>query len=408
VVGRVLPFKVNNFVIEQLIDWDAVPDDPMFVMTFPQRGMLRAEHYDEVAALLRNSADEEIIKRSVNRIRLELNPHPAGQMEHNVPFLGGEPLAGMQHKYEQTALLFPARGQTCHTYCSFCFRWPQFTGIRELKFASREVDGLVDYLRVHPEISDVLFTGGDPLIMSAGHLEEYIEPLLRADLPHLHHIRIGTRALTYWPFRFLTDPDADQLLALFRRVGEAGKHLALMAHFNHWRELVPAPVRDAVARIRGANAVIRTQSPLLRHINDDPEVWSRMWSEQVDLGMVPYYMFVARDTGAQQYFAVPLVRAWQIFRDAYTPVSGLCRTVRGPCMSADPGKVEVLGVSETRGERVIALRFVQGRNPDWVGRPFFARYDPLATWLDELKPAFGQASFFYEADLKDYYRESKR
>ena len=406
VVGRVLPFKVNNFVIDQLIDWDAVPDDPMFVLTFPQRQMLRPEHYDEMAQLLRTAADNETIKQTANRMRLELNPHPAGQMEHNVPFLQDEPLGGMQHKYQQTVLFFPSQGQTCHAYCSFCFRWPQFTGVSELKFASREVEGLVEYLRAHPEINDVLFTGGDPLIMLARHLAEYIEPLLQADLPHLRRIRIGTKALSYWPYRFLTDKDSEELLALFRQVGESGKHLALMAHFNHWQELQPQPVRDAVARIREMGTVIRTQSPLLRHINDDPQVWARMWNEQVDLGMVPYYMFVARDTGAQHYFAVPLVRAWEIFRDAYQSVSGLCRTIRGPSMSTNPGKVQVLGVTEVRGEQVMVLRFIQGRNPDWVQRPFFARYDESATWLNELKPAFEETSFFFEADLEEHYREN--
>ena len=110
-------------------------------------------------------------------------------------------------------------------------------------------------------------------------------------------------------------------------------------------------------------------SPLLRHINDDPALWAEMWDRQVDLGCIPYYMFIARDTGAQHYFSVPLVRAWEIFREAYQRVSGLCRTVRGPSMSANPGKVQVLGASEGKGEKVLVLRFLQGRNPDWVTEP---------------------------------------
>jgi hypothetical protein len=117
-------------------------------------------------------------------------------------------------------------------------------------------------------------------------------------------------------------------------------------------------------------------------------------------------MFVARDTGAQHYFAVPLVRAWEIFREAYQRVSGLCRTVRGPSMSANPGKVQVLGVGDVGTEKVMELRFVQGRNPDWVHRPFFAQFDDQATWLNELKPAFGDKQFFFEAELEAFYRES--
>ena len=65
-------------------------------------------------------------------------------------------------------------------------------------------------------------------------------------------------------------------------------------------------------------------------------------------------------------------------------------------MSADPGQVEVSGVTDVGGENVFVLRFIQARNPDWVGRPFFARWDPDATWLDQLRPAFGKTRFFFE------------
>ncbi len=406
VVGQVLPFKTNNFVVDHLIDWDRAPDDPLFILTFPQREMLLPHHYEDIAKLMKGGADNTTIRETANRIRMELNPHPAGQVSHNLPTLEGETLDGMQHKYRETVLFFPRQGQTCHAYCSFCFRWPQFVGLSEFRFASREADRLVAYLQANPQVTDVLFTGGDPLIMSVHHLAEYIEPLLTADLPNLRHIRIGTKALSYWPYKFLADGEAEDLLALFRKIGDCGKHLAIMAHFNHPRELEPEPVRQAIARVRETGAIIRTQSPLLAHINDDPVLWTEMWNTQVDLGCIPYYMFVARDTGAQHYFAVPLVRAWEIFREAYQRVSGLCRTVRGPSMSANPGKIQVLGVSEAQGKQVIVLRFIQGRNPDWIHRPFFAEYDAQATWLSELKPAFGENEFFFESELEQFYREN--
>ncbi|MFZ5484758.1 MAG: KamA family radical SAM protein [Pseudomonadota bacterium] len=397
VIGRVLPFKVDNFVAEHLIDWSRVPDDPLFTLTFPRRGMLSEAHYAEIAGLLDAGADPARIRAAAERIRWALNPHPAGQMDHNVPRLADHRLAGLQHKYRETVLFFPSQGQTCHAYCSFCFRWPQFVGQPGLKFASREVDALIAYLRSHPEVTDLLFTGGDPMVMSARNLAGYLEPVLAADLPHLRRIRIGTKALSYWPHRFLSDADAGDLLALLARVVDSGRHLALMAHFNHPRELEPAPVRQAIGRLRETGALIRTQSPLLRHINDDPALWAEMWDRQVDLGCVPYYMFLPRDTGAHDYFSVPLVRAWEIYRQAYQRVSGLARTVRGPCMSADPGKVQVLGVTELGGAPVLQLRFLQGRDPDWVHRPFFAVRDDRATWLDELRPAFGEERFFFQA-----------
>ncbi|MCO6453003.1 MAG: hypothetical protein J5I90_19620 [Caldilineales bacterium] len=406
VVGNVLPFRANNYVIDELIDWDKAPDDPMFRLTFPQRNMLRPRHFDRIANLLLDDADQKMLQTAATEIRWQLNPHPAGQLDKNVPRLDGKRVQGIQHKYRETVLFFPSQGQTCHAFCSFCFRWPQFVGMEDIKFVAKEADALIRYLRQHPEVTDVLFTGGDPLVMTAKNLAAYIDPLLEANLPNLRTIRIGSKSLSYWPYRFLTDRDADDLLRLFERIVKSGLHLAIMAHFNHTAELKTAALEQAVRRIRNTGAVIRTQSPLLRHINDDANMWAEMWRKQVSLGMIPYYMFVVRDTGAQHYFGLPLVEAWHIFQQAYQQVSGICRTVRGPSMSASPGKVQVLGVPTVGQDRTIALRFLQARNPNWVQRPFFARYDAKAIWLDELRPAFGKSRFFYEERPVEFNRQS--
>jgi KamA family protein len=400
VVGNVLPFKANNYVIEQLIDWNNVPGDSMFNLTFPQKHMLKTEHYDMMASVLKNNPDRKEIQEIANKIRLELNPHPAGQMELNVPMLkDGTKLYGMQHKYKETTLFFPSQGQTCHAYCSFCFRWPQFVGMDEMKFAMKEGDDLAQYVKEHPEISDILFTGGDPMIMKASLFATYVDKILDADLPNLKTIRIGTKALSYWPYKFTSDNDAEETLETFRRVKSKGIHLALMGHFNHLTELKTDSVKLAIEKVRETGVQIRTQSPLLTNINDDADMWAQMWQKQVELGCIPYYMFVVRDTGAQHYFGVSLVKAHEIFQQAIQKVSGLARTVRGPSMSATPGKVQVDGVAEINGTKVIVLRMLQGRNPEWVNRPFFAKYDENAIWLDDLKPAF-EDKFFFEDELK--------
>jgi hypothetical protein len=126
-----------------------------------------------------------------------------------------------------------------------------------------------------------------------------------------------------------------------------------------------------------------------------------MWRRQVRLGAVPYYMFVERDTGAKDYFEVPLARALKIFNEAYRSVSGLARTVRGPSMSTTPGKVLLGGTAKIHGEMVFVLKFLQARDPEWVRKPFFARFDTEATWLDHLQPAFGEEEFFFEKPLQD-------
>ncbi|MGJ6963581.1 KamA family radical SAM protein [Streptosporangium sp. G11] len=385
-VATVLPFRTNTYVVDQLIDWSAVPEDPIYRLVFPQEDMLPEADVTRLAGLLEAGAGNAEIQAAANKIRMRLNPHPAGQLDLNVPRVGTEPVPGMQHKYPETVLFFPKQGQTCHAYCTYCFRWAQFIGAPDLKFASDDVDGLVRYLKDHPEVTSVLFTGGDPMIMGESVLRRYLEPLL--DVEQLESIRIGTKSLAYWPQRFVSDPDSDDTLRLFASVVDAGKNLAFMAHFSHPRELDLPIVEAAVAGITATGAVVRTQAPLIRSINDDPETWSSMWRRQLTMGMIPYYMFVERDTGPQDYFAVPLARAYEIFRDAYASVSGLCRTVRGPSMSATPGKVCLDGVAEVAGQKVFVLHLIQARDPELVGRPFFARYDPKAVWLTDLRPAF--------------------
>ena len=395
-VAQVLPFRVNQYVIDELIDWSNVPADPIFQLTFPQPGMLKAKHLNQMVRLLKNNADKSEIEALANRIRQRLNPHPAGQQEHNVPEIEGEKLNGMQHKYRETLLFFPSQGQTCHSYCSFCFRWAQFIGDKGLRFASKEVNQLQQYLEGHPEITDLLMTGGDPMVMKTHHLENYLTPLTETRFKHIQTIRIGTKALSFWPQRFVTDSDADDLLLMLEKLVKSGKHVSIMAHYNHWRELETPIAKYAVRRILATGATIRSQGPLLANINDNAEDWAKLWNSQVKLGIIPYYMFVERDTGAKHYFEVPLAKAWHIYRDAMQQVSGLGRSARGPSMSAGPGKIEVQGVSEINGEKVFVLRMIQGRNPDWVQKPFFAQYDENATWISDLKPAFGESKFFFE------------
>jgi KamA family protein len=404
VVSRVLPFRVNNYVIDELIDWTNIPDDPIFQLTFMQKDMLTEEQFEWASDVLSKNSTSEEISNVLEEIRLELNPHPAGQMTINIPYVNGEPVRGVQHKYRETVLIFPSTGQTCHSYCTFCFRWPQFVGMHDFKFATDESKSFQNYISKNKSVSDVLLTGGDPMIMSAKNLAAYIEPLLKPEFEHIQNIRIGTKSVAYWPYRYITDKDADDILRLFEKIVNSGKHLAIMGHYNHWKELSTDAAQEAVRRIRNTGAQIRTQSPLIKHINDDPAVWSRLWKDQIRLGCIPYYFFVERNTGAKEYFSIPLVKAYEIYREAYKEVSGLSRTARGPSMSALPGKVLIDGITEVRGEKVFVLILLQARNPEWVKKPFFAKFNENATWLTDLRPAFGKDKFFYQDELNQMIR----
>ena len=122
------------------------------------------------------------------------------------------------------------------------------------------------------------------MIMKASLFATYIDKLLDADLPNLKTIRIGTKALSYWPYKFTSDGDAEETLETFRRINSKGIHVALMGHFNHIAELKTDAVKLAIKKVRETGTQIRTQSPLLTNINDDADMWgsnvaktSRAW-----------------------------------------------------------------------------------------------------------------------------------
>jgi len=399
ILTKVFPFKVTQYVLSELIDWSDFHKDPIFRLTFPTKGMLTSEH----RAMLVNSKTKNEEQRIVNTIRHQLNPHPSGQKD-NIPAIGTRTFSGIQHKYKETVLFFPVQGQTCHSYCTYCFRWPQFVNMQDFKFKSRNHQNLFDYLSLNKEVTDVLFTGGDPLFMSNRTLFSYLNVILKPELAHVRNIRLGTKALSFYPQRFLGEK-GEILIKELKGMIKKDKNVTIMAHFSHPRELETKKVKMAVQRLRENGIVIRTQAPLIRGINDKAEIWQEMWTTQVNMGMIPYYMFIERDTGAHHYFSLPLARAYRIFTDAYAKVSGLAKTVRGPSMSTNPGKILVNGIVEHDGESRFSLKFLQARNPELINKVFFAKFNESATWIDELE--IEPRMEFIDDDDADYSETSE-
>ncbi len=392
-VAKVLPFRTNNYIVDNLINWDNIPDDPIFQLTFPQPEMLNDTDLQRILELMQE--DQSRLNEEVRRIQMEMNPQPAGQLELNIPRAEGSEINGIQHKYKETVLFFPEQGQTCHAYCTYCFRWAQFIGVDELKMASRESENLIKYLNEHPDVTDLLLTGGDPMIMKTGLLRRYLDDIIKLKPGGLKNIRIGTKALSYWPYRFTEDNDSDDLLSLFREIRTEGFHLTIMAHFTHPVEMSTPQLKYAVDRILETGAVIRCQSPVLRNINDDADLWVEMWEKQVGMGMIPYYMFIARDTGPKGYFNLPLDEVYEIFSSAYSRVSGLSRTARGPSMSTKYGKILIEGVLNRHSNKYFVLKYIQSRTPELVNRLFLANYNEEAFWIDDLEPASESDELFF-------------
>lgn len=388
IVSQVIPFKTNNYVVDYLIDWENYRSDPMYILNFPNKEMLTSEQYTRLADALSKTSSNGLLNKTIYDIRMEMNPHPAQQMT-NVPELKGEELKGLQHKYRDIVLFFPSQGQTCHAHCTFCFRWPQFIKDLDLKFSMREIEKVIAYIREQESINEILFTGGDPMVMDPGTLSKYIQALIDAKIPHLQNIRFGTKSLSYWPFTFLPkyNPEANEMLDVLKRITDSGMHLSIMAHFNHPNELEPVVLKEAVDQLRQCGAEIRTQAPVLKHINNNSHDWARMWKLQVQKGMVPYYMFIERETGPYAYFSVPLTEVYNIYQKAIRETGSFAKTVTGPVMSASKGKVQILGVvtNPLDGKPYFMMQYVRNRDYKQTFKPFFMEYDEKATWVDQLK-----------------------
>lgn len=135
VVSTVLPFQVNDYVDEELIDWSTIEEDPIFRLTFPHRDMLPSQIFSDIAELVDAGAPRDVLNKAGAQARRLLNPHPGGQIDSNIPVLQGKPALGLQHKYRETVLVFPSQGQTCHAYCGYCFRWASSWAARPVRLS---------------------------------------------------------------------------------------------------------------------------------------------------------------------------------------------------------------------------------------------------------------------------------
>ena len=279
--------------------------------------------------------------------------------------------SGVQHKYSQTVLLLV--NEVCGAYCRYCFRKRLFMdGNDEVSLDVRP--GLA-HIAAHPEVTNVLLTGGDPLLLTSRRLDE-IFGALRA-IPHVRIVRIGSKMPAFNPYRILDDP---ALAETFGRHSRPDRRIYLMAHFDHPRELT-APALASIDLLLRAGVVVVNQCPLLAGINDDPVVLRALFRELSFAGAPQYYVFQGRPTEGNLPFRVPIVRGWEIFQEAMRGVSGLAKRARY-VMSHESGKVEVLAVLADR----ILVRWHRAKDPAVRGRIAEYRRDDDAAWLDELEP----------------------
>jgi KamA family protein len=330
-------FRANDYYLD-LIDWND-PKDPIRQLVIP-----RVEELDGWGKL--DASNEAAV--TVER--------------------------GVQHKYRDTALLLC--NEVCGAYCRYCFRKRLF--MDENDEVSIDVSKGLEYIAEHPEINNVLLTGGDPLLMATRRLRDIFSKL--REIPHVGIIRIGSKMPAFNPFRVLDDPD---LLEAISTYSTREKRIYIMAHFDHPRELTDEAVRGIEALLE-AGAIVVNQCPIIRGVNDDAAALAEMFEKLSFIGAPQYYLFQGRPTEGNGPFEVPIVRGYHLFEEAKRNVSGLAKRARFS-MSHDSGKIEIVGVDE----RYIYMRFHRALDPADEGRFLVFERDDEASWLDDLKPVEG-------------------
>ncbi len=327
-------FRANKYYL-QLIDWKD-PKDPIMQLIIPREEELR--DWGQLDA-----SNEAAIT----------------------------PVRGVQHKYTDTVLLLC--NEVCGAYCRYCFRKRLF--MDENDEVTKDISEGLSYIANHPEVTNVLLTGGDPLLMSTRRLVEIFEAL--REFEHVRIIRIGSKMPAFDPWRVLNDKE---LQAAFRKYSTPEQRIYLMAHFDHPRELTEPAIAGINACIDNG-VICVNQCPLIKGINDDAATLAELYATLSYIGCPAYYLFQGRPTAGNEPYEVPIVRGWHIFQEALRHGSGLARRARF-CMSHETGKVEILAVDDAH----IYLRYHQAKNPADLGRFFIRRRNDEAYWLDQLEP----------------------
>jgi lysine 2,3-aminomutase len=238
------------------------------------------------------------------------------------------PVEGIVHRYPDRVLLKLV--YICPVYCRFCFRREMVGPNGRPGLTAPQRAAAYDYIRAHPQIWEVILTGGDPLVLPASRLRKAVETLAAID--HVKILRIHTRAPTAAPERIT----ADLIDALKAR----GKATYVVLHANHPRELTQA-ARAACAQIVDAGIPMLSQSVLLKGVNDDAEVLAELMRAFVACRIKPYYLHHADLAPGTAHLRTSIEAGQELMRRLRGRVSGLCQPAYMLDIPGGAGKVPI-------------------------------------------------------------------
>ena len=279
-------------------------------------------------------------------------------------------MPGLQHKYQQTALILATN--RCAMYCRHCFR-KRLVGLPTEEILRRFNDA-VKYIEKHEEINNVLITGGDPFVLGTDVIAEFLDKL--STISHLDFIRFGSRVPVTFPERILED---EELLDLLKTNTEQSKRVYVVTQFNNPREITEKAA-DAVDALMRSDVIVNNQTVLLHGVNDNPEILAELQNKLVGIGVNPYYVFQCRPVKrVKSHFQVPLYKGYEIVEEAKKKLNGHSKRFKY-IMSHQTGKIEIVGVMD----EYIYFKYHQAKDYDNIGKFFKRKLNKTAGWLDEL------------------------
>ena len=278
-------------------------------------------------------------------------------------------LRGLQHKYRETVLILTT--PACAMFCRHCFR-RRLVG-KDSEEIATNIDEIVNYIRMHPDISNVLLSGGDSFMLETNAIRQWLEKL--SNLDQLDFIRFGTRTPVTFPQRILEDPELPALLAEYRQK----KQIYVVTHYNHPKEIT-AESAAAIYALQTAGVVVKNQTVLLRDVNSNPQTLSELLRMVSSLGIIQHYIFQCRPVqGVKSRFQVPILEGSRIVQEALASQNGLGKSA-DYTMSHITGKIRILG--ETEAGRML-FQYKQAKDPGDIGKLFSIKLDGTETWLPD-------------------------
>jgi KamA family protein len=277
-------------------------------------------------------------------------------------------MPGLEHKYHSVAVFLVT--YKCDSLCRYCFRKRLF--IESEREYLQDWGAAYQYVREHPEVTNVLLTGGDALMLPTSQLEEILVTLW--EIKHVRIIRLGTRIPSYNPYRIIDDPS---LLKVIEKNSTKRKRIYVMTHFVHPRELTDVAV-EAVALLQKAQAKLANQTPLIRGVNDDSKVLAELLARLSFIGAIPYYIFQCRPALGNKAYTVPIEEGYEIVEQAKSRVSGLAKRARYT-MSHSSGKIEIVGKTKD----YVYFKYHRAFRDEDSGRFMVFKSNPNAYWFDD-------------------------